>query len=92
MTSYSLCILSNSAASGEIKFGFISRIEPSDKFQTFISLFVATISRISFKIVKELNPLAVATPKCRTLNLPHPSSKSGLKDGPSTIIELTAVP
>ncbi|MBY7704355.1 hypothetical protein JIY74_29390 [Vibrio harveyi] len=35
---------------------------------------------------------SLATPKCRTLNLPQLSSNCLLKDGPSTIIEVTDVP
>ena len=50
------------------------------------------ISLIILRIVNELNPPAVATPKCLTLNRPQPSSSLGLKAGPSTIIEVTAVP
>lgn len=43
-------------------------------------------------MVKELKAFLVATPKCRTLNLPQPSSSEGLILAPSTIKELTAVP
>ena len=92
ITSYSLWILSNSAASGDIKFAFISICPPKDKFQTLMSLFAATIVRMNRRTAKELKWPCVATPKCLTLNRPHPSSKEGFRCGPSTIIELTAVP
>ena len=51
-----------------------------------------TISLIFFIISKELNELAVATPKCLTLKLPHLSSSVGFPLTPSTMIEVTAVP
>ena len=72
-----------------MKFFSISNIEPRLKFQTFISVLLATISSIQFNNVYALNPFAVPTPKCLTLKCPHPSSSSGFKDGPSTIIEDT---
>ena len=75
-----------------MKFASISIAEPNDKFHTFISRFFRTISRICFNIANELNLPAVATPKWRTLKLPQLSCKFGLNDGPSTIIDVTAVP
>ena len=92
MTSFSYWILSKTAASGDIKLGFISIEEPKDKFQTLISLFREIISRIALRMENELKDFPVATPKCLTRKRPHPSSSSGLKLGPSTIIEETAVP
>ena len=75
-----------------MKLSLISIAEPKDKFQTFISLLFAIISLMALNTVNELNCPLVATPKCLTLNRPHPSSKSGLKEGPSTIIDVTLVP
>ena len=92
ITSFSLCILSRIAASGEIKFGCISLSDPKDKFHTFMSLFAFTISSMVRNIVNELKCPLVATPKCLTLNLPQPSSSSGLIVGPSTMIDDTDVP
>ena len=80
------------AASGDMKFSLISNCDPNDRFHTFISLFAATISLMARKMEKELNEPPVATPKCLTLNLPQPSSNSGLNVGPSTMIDETAVP
>ena len=91
-TSFLYCISSNSADSGDIKLGFISKGDPRDIFQTFIFLFASTIFLIFLTILDELFFPLIATPKCFTLNLPQPSSKSGLIVGPSTIIEDTAVP
>jgi len=75
-----------------MKFELISNAEPKDKFQTFISLFDSTISFMALITANELKLPLLATPKCLTLNLPHPSSSSLLMFGPSTIIELTIVP
>ena len=54
ITFFSNCILSNKAASGEIKFGFISKSEPNDKFQTCISGFSSTTCSMFLIIVREL--------------------------------------
>ena len=71
---------------------FISIDDPNDKFHTLMSLFDITISLIAFKTVNELNFLPLATPKCLTLNLPHPSLRLGFIVAPSTIIDVTIVP
>ena len=92
MTSNSRCISSNAAACGDIAFLLISIAEPSDKFQTWISWFSMTISRICLMISNELNLPDVATPKCRTLNRPQWSFSLGFSAGPSTMIEHTEVP
>ena len=75
-----------------MKLSFTSLLLPKEIFQTLISLFSAIIHFICLIIVNDENWAPAATPKCLTLNLPHPSFSQGFNFGPSTIIDDTAVP
>jgi len=75
-----------------MKLSLISSLLPNDIFHTFISKLFATISLI-FLIIENAEKLdPPITPKCLTLNRPHPSSSHGFNLGPSTIMDETLVP